>query len=241
MKINQEIAAFTAALEAVSTPERAEGEKRYLKSDLAHLGAPIPAIRKVARGWVRAHPDLGREELVRLARALFRRRVHELRALATMLLDQRQDLLGSEDLDLLEDLLRRSRTWVHVDNLAGRVVGPLFERDPKLGRVLDRWAKDDDFWIRRSALLALLGGLRRGEGDWDRFVRYADPMLEEKEFFIRKAIGWVLRETAKKRPELVVDFVARRVDRISGVSIREAVRHLEPTDRDRLMAAYRSR
>ena len=97
-----------------------------------------------------------------------------------------------------------------------------------------------------SKLLALLLPLRdrggaRLSAAWDRFTGYADRMLEEKEFFIRKAIGWVLRETSKKRPELVVEFVGERVDRISGVAIREAVRHLGPVDRDRLMAAYRSR
>jgi 3-methyladenine DNA glycosylase AlkD len=80
---------------------------------------------------------------------------------------------------------------VLVDPLAASVVGRLAERCPQLGVVLDRWVTDDDFWIRRSALLALLGGLRRGEGDFVRFARYADSMLANKQFFGRKAIGWV--------------------------------------------------
>jgi 3-methyladenine DNA glycosylase AlkD len=129
-----------------------------------------------------------------------------------------------------------------VDDLAADVVGSLVVEHPGLAdAVLDRWIRDDDFWIRRSALLALLGPLRRGGGDWERFARYADEVLDEKEFFIRKAIGWVLRETAKKRPALVVDWVAARTDRISGVTIREAVRYVDPADRDALMAAYRAR
>ena len=90
-------------------------------------------------------------------------------------------------------------------------------------------------------MLALLLSLRDGAGDWNRFARYADRMLEEKEFFIRKAIGWILRETAKRRPELVVEFVEARIDRIAGLTLREAVRHLDPPQRDRLMAAYRAR
>jgi len=64
--------------------------------------------------------------------------------------------------------------------------------------VLDRCC-DDDFWLRRSAMLGLLRPLRAGGGDFERFARYADAMLEEKEFFVRKAIGWVLREVAKRR------------------------------------------
>ena len=93
-----------------------------------------------------------------------------------------------------------------------KVSGPLVERHSSLTSALDRWASDDNLWLRRSALLAHLLPLRRGAGEWDRFVRYASQMLEEKEFFIRKAIGSVLRE---------------------------ATQHLSPEDRDRLMAAYR--
>ena len=101
---------------------------------------------------------------------------------------------------LLERLLRESRTWALVDGLAASVVGGLVERYPETRRRARPVGRDDDFWIRRSALLALLVPLRRGGGDFDRFARYADAMLDEKEFFIRKAIGWVLRDTAKKRP-----------------------------------------
>jgi hypothetical protein len=88
--------------------------------------------------------------------------------------------LRPEDLSLLERLLRASRTWALVDGSAASVIGTLVERSPELGLVLDRWAADHDFWIRRSALLALLPGGRRGAGDFGRFCRYADLMLGEK-------------------------------------------------------------
>lgn len=84
--------------------------------------------------------------------------------------------------------------------------------------------KDPDFWLRRSAVLALLVPLRRGGGDWPRFVRYADLLLEEKEFFIRKALGWVLREVSKKDPKQ--RFLAEREGRVSGVTRREAEKYL---------------
>jgi 3-methyladenine DNA glycosylase AlkD len=120
------------------------------------------------------------------------------------------------------------------------VAGSLVERHPELGGKLDRWSHDESFWVRRSALLALLGPLRRGAGDWRRFKRYADAMLDEKEFFIRKAIGWVLRETSKKRPERVRDYVAARLDRLSGVTFREAVKRLPDKDRKALQAARKA-
>jgi 3-methyladenine DNA glycosylase AlkD len=106
--------------------------------------------------------------------------------------------------------------------------------------VLDRWATDDDFWIRRSALLAWLRPLRAGV-PLERFLSYADAMLGEKEFFIRKAIGWVLREVGKRRPEEVTAWLAPRTHRSSGVTMREATKYLPAADAQRLMLAYREK
>ena len=141
---------------------------------------------------------------------------------------------------LLERLLREARTWAIVDGLAAFVAGPLVERDPEAAAVLDRWAVDEDFWIRRSALLALLPALRRGDGDFARFCMYADAMLDEKEFFIRKAIGWVLRDTARKRPTMVYDWLVGQATRASGVTLREAFKPLSEEQRQAILSASRS-
>jgi 3-methyladenine DNA glycosylase AlkD len=162
-----------------------------------------------------------------------------LRAAAVELLDLRGGILEPSDIAMIEQMLRESRTWALVDNMAASVVGPLVERFPELNDVLDAWAADEDFWIRRSALLALLKPLRAGRGDFARFGRYADGMLEETEFFIRKAIGWVLRDTSRKRPELVAAWVGPRTHRMSGVTIREAVKKLPPDQADQFMTAFR--
>ncbi len=225
-----------AGLQERAAPERAAQEKHYLKSELDHYGTSVPAVRAVVKG-VTGRLALGHDEVVELAELLWEAPVHERRAAAAELLEQRVDLLRAEDIELLERLLRESRTWALVDNLAASVVGPLVEREESLGEVLDRWAKDSDFWIRRSALLAHLIALRQGRGDFDRFARYADPMLEEKEFFIRKAIGWVLRDTGKLRPELVYDWLLPRAPRAAGLTIREAVKYLPAEQRAAILAA----
>jgi 3-methyladenine DNA glycosylase AlkD len=233
--------AIQAMLVPLGTIERAEGEKKYLKSDLEFLGVGVPGVRRAAKAWLRERPDLWRDELRALAEELWGRDVNELCRFAIELLTLRSDLLRAADMKLLERLLRNSYTWAYVDAISVHVVGVLVERHHGLCRTLDRWARDDDFWIRRSAMLALLLPLRDGAGDWDRFAGYADNMLEEKEFFIRKAIGWVLREVSKKRPGCVARFVGDRIDRVSGVTLREAVRYLDKADRERLTTAYRSR
>lgn len=226
------------ALQAHGTPDRAAQEKRYLKSELDHFGVPVPGIRRVVKDALGDSSAPEREELLALARALWRRPVHECRMAAVEALDLRSDLLEAADLALVEQMLREARTWALVDGLAASVAGPLVDRQPELGSTLDRWATDGDFWIRRSALLVLLLPLRRGEGDFKRFARYADAMLDEREFFVRKAIGWVLRETGRKRPELVYDWLEPRAARASGVTVREAVKHLSPEQRKRILTVY---
>jgi 3-methyladenine DNA glycosylase AlkD len=233
----RQAAAIEATLAAVGKSDRAEGSKAYLKSDLRFLGNDLPALRIEARKWREAHAGWVLDDLLQLTEALWRRGVFELRIFALVLLVERAEEFESRHLDLLEALLRDSHTWAIVDEIAPRIVGPLLERHPReVGRVLDRWARDDDFWIRRAALLALLLPMRRGEGDWKRFERYADPLLEDREFFIRKAIGWLLREAAKRQPDRVVSFVEPRTSRLSGVTWREATRKLPASVRKRLDA-----
>jgi 3-methyladenine DNA glycosylase AlkD len=231
-------------LRAAADPERAPKEKAYLKSSLAFYGTSVPAIRRVVRSVLTEVPDLDHDGLVALVELLWdtpaREPVHERRRAANEALEARLDLVTPGDLPLIERMLRTSGTWALVDDLAAVVVGHLLATVPGFAdRVLDPWIHDEDFWIRRSALLAFLGPLRQGDGDWERFARYADLVLDEKEFFIRKAIGWVLRETSKRRPELVTAWLAPRTHRASGVTVREAVRHLDAPSRDALLAGYR--
>jgi 3-methyladenine DNA glycosylase AlkD len=192
-------AQVVAALLPLADPERAAQASRYLKSDLDFLGVSVPAIRAVITEADRARPGLGRDQALGWARALWREPVHERRIAAIELLRRHVRLLRPADLADVEAWVREAHGWAYV------------------------------FWIRRAALLTLLPGIKRGGLDRERFERYATPMLTEKEFFIRKAIGWVLRETAKKDPDYVAGWTRRHLDQMSGVTFTEAVRRL-PAD-----------
>ncbi|MDH3271845.1 MAG: DNA alkylation repair protein [Gemmatimonadota bacterium] len=223
-----------AALRAAGEPERAINEKSYLKSPIEHYGVRVPAIRSTVKSTLGAQGGLTIPRLRALVRRLWSSSVHEQRMAAVILLEQNAESLGAGDLPLVYEMIRDAFTWAYVDGLAARVAGSIIERHPTQAGELDRWAQDDSFWVRRAAMLALMGPLRAGRGDWARFAGYADAMLEEKEFFIRKAIGWVLRETSKKRPQLVRQYVASRLDRMSGLTFREAVKRLPEKDRAEL-------
>ena len=225
-----------AELRARGGAKRAEHEKAYLRSGLEHYGVTVPAIRSVAKSIGRRYPELSHNDLIGLVVTLWSVPVHERRMTAVELLKLSVDGLNKDDVCVLEDMLRESKTWALVDVLAASVIGSLVER-LELGATLDRWAVDGDFWMRRSALLALLPGLCRFAGDFERFSGYADSMLYEKEFFVRKAIGWVRRETARKRPALVYEWLLARVQGASGVTIREAIKPLSQQQRASILAA----
>jgi 3-methyladenine DNA glycosylase AlkD len=231
-------------LRRLGSPDRAEHEKAYLKSDAQFAGVAVPVMRSLVRSWQaarRARGGPGHAEVTGLARDLWASPLYECRQCAVLLLERTKAMLTEADIELVEEFLRDAGTWALVDGLAANVAGDLVERYPELAGRMDRWARDDDFWVRRSALLALMGPLRGGAGDFARFGRYADAMLEDREFFIRKAIGWVLRETGKKRPELVAGWLGPRVHRASGVTVREAVKPLAPEVRVALLAGYRDK
>ena len=227
-----------ASLRAVGTLKRAEGEKLYLRSDLDFTGSTVTDTRAVVKE-LDAGLALDHDGLIALVDALWSKPVFERRLAATVFLQRHPGLVTLADLPLIERLVRESRTWALVDYLASDVLGRMVVADPEGVRpVMDQWATDDDFWVRRSSLLCELRPIRAG-ATLDRFLARADPMIGEREFFIRKAIGWVLREAGKRRPDDVASWLAPRTDRASGVTMREAVKYLPPDVSAALMSAYR--
>ena len=184
------------ALRKVATPERAAGSKRYPRSGLTFLGATVPQMRTEARA---AAKEVGsRKELRDLADDLWGEPVLERRACAAFLPGYRVELLGPADLPRIKKYVSGSGTWALVDPLSADLLGDLLLAHPGAAEQLDPWALDGDFWVRRAALLSQIAPLKAG-GDFGRFAGWADGMLGERECFIRKAIGWVLREAGKTR------------------------------------------
>jgi 3-methyladenine DNA glycosylase AlkD len=234
------VAFFTKRLRRVGSAARAIGEKAYLKSDLRFWGTGQDPIRAAVRAYCLAHPDLTRAELRSVAETLYATDVHELRAAAIGVLERQRETLVDRDLPWLIALVRKSRSWAYVDWVAPKVIGDVIARDPRSRKRLAVWARDDDFWVRRAALLAEHDALRAGKGDFALWSRLAEPMLDEREFFIRKAIGWVLREVSKKRPELSYEFLRKHRARVPSLSLREGAKYLPASKRRALGLPERS-
>ena len=216
-------------LAAAADPDRAKGAKKYLKSERDFIGASVPVVRQAVAATVKQRSDVGHSELIAAANSLWGGAWFECRLAAVELLAARSDDLSAHDLELIESLIRDGETWAIVDplaiNVAGAIVGS--EASPAVGAVLDRWSTDpDSFWVRRASMLALLQSLRDSDTEWTRFTRYADAMMDEQEFFIRKAIGWVARDVSRHRPDDVREWAEPRLERMSGVTRREVVKYL---------------
>lgn len=225
---------FRRRLRSGGSSVRAAHDKAYLKSDLRFWGADLPAIRAAVREHCRAHPGLTRAELRAIAETLYATDVHELRASAIGVLECHRETLVGRDLPWLIELARRSNSWAYVDWIAPKVIGDVIVRDARSRRYLEKWAKDESFWVRRAALLAEHDALRAGGGDFVLWSRLAAGMLGEREFFIRKAIGWVLREVSKKRPALTYGFLREHRKRVSNLSLQEGAKYLPPAQREAL-------
>jgi 3-methyladenine DNA glycosylase AlkD len=237
-QVNAVVAQIDAELRARITPGRAEQERAYLHSEREHYGVSVPDVRSVVKQWRRANGLLSHLDLVALAEELWTADVHERKLAAIELLTIDVRVLDADDLGLTEAMIRDSHTWALVDPLAGTVAARIAVHDRRALDVFDRWVGDTDFWVRRSAVLGLREVLRRGE-PLDRFEQYADALLDEREFFIRKVLGWVAREVSRRRPEEVDAWVRANLHRMSGITIREAVKYLP--DGDALLATWKTR
>lgn len=241
--------ALLASLRQAGSPERAAKAKAYMRSDLDFTGTSVPAIRRIAAGWLKENPGLAVTQLREVVEELWNVKVFEARLLGAVLLEKRARLLTQGDLPWLEERIRDSAAWAILDTFVQHAVAHVLARDPALRRrTLMRWADDDDFWVRRSALLAMVRDLARQEGDWPLWTRLAEQNLEDQarwataapttdeRFFIRKAIGWVLRERGAKVPEDTVRFVAAHRARMAGLTLREATRNLSAAHQKHALA-----
>ena len=220
---------------------RAANQKSYLKSDLDFFGVSVPVVRAALKRAMAESPITERAELLRKSLQCFEWNHFEMQLFGVLLLDKYSHLLVPDDLNIIADLIRRCNTWALVDPLS-KPGSVLVDRGlPEVGVILDSWSVDDNFWLRRFSLLVLMSGLRRDDSQWGRFVTYADSMIEEKEFFVRKAIGWVLRDLSRIRPDPVAAFVRRHMPVISGTTFREAVKYLPEPEQSEVRAAYKAR
>ena len=216
------------ALAAVAEPERAAPMQAYAKSDLPFLGVTAVPLRRVCRE-VFADLDLpGAAAWRRAVLGLWRgARFREERYGAIELagvrrFDHFQDLAA---LPMYEEMIVTGAWWDLVDGIAGHRLGLLLRRFPReMRKEMLAWSRSDDLWKRRSAILCQL--TFKKDTDLDLLYAVIDPALGSKEFFLRKAIGWALRQYAWTDPREVRRYVREHEKELSPLSKREALKNV---------------
>ncbi|MCW2752048.1 MAG: alkylation repair protein [Aeromicrobium sp.] len=219
------VSSIREALRGAAEPERAPAMQAYMKSAMPYLGVRVPEVRRLTKAAAKAHPPADLDELERAARTLwddaaFREEGYAAAGLTGLRLAKGR----LELLPLHEHMAVTGAWWDHVDEIAHRIAD-LHDAHPiETAEVVRRWSRSDDRWLRRLSIISQLG--RRDRLDTDLLTEVIEPNMADTEFFIRKAIGWALREYARVDPSWVLDFVAAREDDLSGLSKREALKHV---------------
>ena len=180
----------------------------------------------MAKDFRKQNEEAGREYILSLARKLFASEYHDEKRLGLRLLQFYPHYLDLSAMPLLEEMLMQSPTWDLVDDISIHLVGTVLEKDRKAYRYLKKWSRSGNFWMRRASLISPILLFRKGRGDTRLFYTFAERMLEEKEFFIRKAMGWGLREIAKADPDEAFGFLMKIKGRASGLTLREGAKRL---------------
>ena len=219
------IAAVTTRLAGAADPERAPKMQAYMKSTMPYLGVSVPGVRAVVRAAAREHPPASVDDLVATAGALWRGATHREHRYAATELTALPVADGALALiPLYEEMIRTGAWWDHVDAVSVRV-GRLLVAHASVARpLLLDWSTAPDRWLRRTSIIAQRGAKART--DLGLLTDVVDANLGDTDFFVRKAIGWALRDYAASDPDWVRQFVAARVDRLSSLSYREATKHL---------------
>lgn len=214
-------------LEAAGDPARVPGAQAYMKTSDPFFGTGAEAMRAVVKELAREHPPADPAAYRAQIAALWALPQREARYAAVDWGRRFPALRTLEALPLFERMIREGAWWDTVDEIARFHVGALLlEHRPVLEPVMEAWVRDPCLWIRRSALLA--HQKHRERTDEAQLFDHCLRLAPEKGFFIRKAIGWALREYGKARPERVKAFVAAHRDAFSGLSAREALKRLDP-------------
>jgi 3-methyladenine DNA glycosylase AlkD len=217
------VAAVRAALRAAADPARAAGAQAYMKTAEPFMGVRVPEVRRLTLAAAREHPPGSVPAIVSAAARLWREAgSREERYAAQALLTLRPARGDLRLLPLLEEMITTGAWWDLVDEASSRV-GELLLADPAaMAPVLRAWARSPDRWLRRTSVIAQRGAKERTDTALLTEVVLANA--DDPDFFLRKGIGWALRDFSRTDPAWVAAFV--RHTPLSPLSQREALRHL---------------
>ena len=215
-----------AALREAGDPVKAAAMARYMKTADPFYGVQKPARKVILREMLQRFPIESAAVYEASVGALWEQPHREEKYLALSVASTLTKFIEFDRLDLYRNLITEGAWWDFVDEVAAKCVGQVWMQErTRTTPIMRRWVESDDLWLRRTAII---GQLKHKEAtDAPTLFDFCLRRAWEPEFFIRKAIGWALREYAKTAPDRVTRFVLEYEDRLSRLSFREATKHLD--------------
>ena len=215
-------------LAQAADPVRAPQMQAYMKSAMPYRGASAQVIRRLCREAFTAHPLATSEAWRRVVLELWRRAAFREERYGAILLTESsryKSFLTFQSVPMFEEMIVTGAWWDYVDAIASHSLGAILRAEPRrMKPLMRRWSKDSDMWKRRASILCQLGFKK--ETDLALLYDCIEPNLPHRDFFIRKAIGWSLRQYAWTDPKEVRRYVKANRDRLSPLSIREALKNI---------------
>ncbi len=218
------IADLRAALVAVANPDKAPEMAAYTKHRFSYLGCSAGERRKASKPILNAAKMMEPDQLLGLVDELWAETEREFHYVGMDAIRAGAKNLRATDLARVRSFIEATPWWDTVDSLAVHTIGTVVSKHPELVQEMDEWIESEDMWIARTAILHQL--MYKERTDTNRLFTYCTMHMESNEFFLRKAIGWALRQYARTDPEAVRAFVSNNEDSLSGLSKREALKNI---------------
>ena len=215
---------YVQSFENLRNEQLAEPMKAYMKHHFPFLGIKSPARTEALKSFFATHELPGKKELFIEVWEIYRLPEREYQYVAIALLSKKIKSLTVDDLEFLEKLITEKSWWDSVDSIAPTIVGDIVKRDRLEGeKVMLQWSDSDNMWLNRAAILHQLK--YKKETNEKILIEIILKHVHSNEFFIQKAIGWVLREYAKTNPGFVRRFAEEH--ELKPLSKREALKHIK--------------
>lgn len=218
------ITATCQAFKKHADPLLAPRQSAYMRHLFTFTGLSQPIRKEIQKQLFKSFPISSDSELIEILSKLWEQQDREFQYLACDLAIHYKKLWSASVFSLFEDMIRSKSWWDTVDAIASNLVGKHILNNRSLLPMMDQWINDPYLWIKRSALIFQLKW--KGQTDETRLFSFCKKTMHENDFFIRKAIGWILREYSKTNPAPVLAFIEEHRQLMSPLSIREGSKYL---------------
>jgi 3-methyladenine DNA glycosylase AlkD len=220
------VAELRKTFSRLGNPQVAKEQQRYMKSEMPFWGLKAPQLKKICPPIFKKYTPQSNEDYRNSVLYIFKHAIRrEEWYVGFIFATKFKKYVTEKNVDLYIKLVRLTEWWDAVDGIASNLIGPALLGSTNLKAFLKSWIRDDNMWVRRTALLTQLK--YKDRTDFTLLSSMIKETWHEQDFFIRKAIGWALRQYSYSDSEKVIEFIYNNNDDLSKLSVTEGLKALK--------------